>query len=64
MSPPTCMELHVYLKTIAKLAATTSRLPHHSRSLGYNRCILSFVDVKAEVRCIEYVSGTEWNGRG
>ena len=37
----------------------TSTPPHCNRSLGYDRRILPFVDVKAHVQCVEHVSDSE-----
>ena len=53
--------LHNYplcAKAVTKVVGPTSTPSHCSRSLGYDHCILPFVDVEAK-ECIEHVSDKE-----
>ena len=55
MSPPTCIIIPLHAKAVTKVVDTTSTPSHFSRSLGYDYCILPFIDDKAK-ECIKQVS--------
>ena len=50
-----------YAKVVWKVVGPTSTPSHYSRSLGYDRCILPFIDVEAK-ECIEHVSDKKEKG--
>ena len=57
MPPPTCIIIPFH----AKVVNPTSTPSHHSRSPGYDRHILPFVDVEAK-ECIEQVNEKKGGG--
>jgi hypothetical protein len=61
MPPFTCIIIPLHAKGDAKVVNPTSTPSHHSRSSGYDRCILPFVDVKAK-ECIGQVDEKEEEG--
>lgn len=59
ISSPTWMIFPLYVEAVPRFVGATSTPPHCNRSLGYDRRILLFVDVKVHVQCIEHVSESE-----
>ena len=55
MSPPICIIISLHVKAITKILDPTSTTSPCSKSLNYDRRIMSFVDVKTK-ECIEYIS--------
>ena len=58
MSPPTCIIIPLHAKLVTKVVDSTLTTSHHSRSSGYDRGVLPFVDVKVK-EGIEHVSDKE-----
>lgn len=57
MFPPTCINIHFNAKAGHMVVDPVSTLSHCSRSFGYDRHVLSFLDVMAK-ECIEHVNVT------